>query len=311
MTSSHFRYFILAYYVITLCIIATGLATQKVEEIYSTKLKTAKNRDSLTGALNNAGLKEIMDKWVNEKREFSVVMLDIDNFKDVNDTMGHQIGDEYIKNIAKVLNRYTNDDMSFGRYGGDEFTVIKTKNKISSAAFLGLLKNQFANDPKYPMSISFGEASYHEGKDLEQVIYNADEALYYSKSHGKNCFTLYEDIRDENISIYNLSKERVIGHYMNFADKILTSLLVVDFKGKILQANKAFLKLIDVDSIKNINLETDDKEAIQFEDGDVALVKTKRTINNHQYSFNERFVAFRNEEGKIDYIISMIENEDN
>lgn len=164
-------------------------------------LLEAANVDFLTGILNRQGLDEAAALYFgkNSKKPFVAVMLDIDNFKIINDCYGHGIGDRALKALSSALkNTFSNDEI-VGRYGGDEFFVLlknKTPDQIQDS-----LKKLINTEIRYKtgintydvLSISIGYASYPtDSDDPEEVVTMADQALYNSKEHGKGRFEGYK-----------------------------------------------------------------------------------------------------------------------
>ncbi len=153
------------------------------------------NIDPLTGIYNRRILDHIRDYT-------SVVICDIDNFKEFNDKSGHQVGDLILQLVAKTLvnNCRCNDFVC--RYGGDEFllvfcgadedTVIKRMNDVSKS-----LTDTFQCS-KEPVTLSIGISSYKNGSTLDDIISEADKALYLSKHDGKNTITCFDEIQSEN-----------------------------------------------------------------------------------------------------------------
>lgn len=144
--------------------------------------------DNLTNIYNR--------KVLNDRLKYDVlVMCDIDNFKTINDTYGHQTGDELLKTIAKNLSKILRNEDTLLRYGGDEFTILfknctmeDIKKKLDKVK-----ENKFSiNDSTVTITMSFGITEYTEGKGLEEAISEADQALYESKKLGKNKVTIYK-----------------------------------------------------------------------------------------------------------------------
>lgn len=163
--------------------------------------------DSLTGlpnreALNNT-LNELAKRHTERGTTFSVILFDLDHFKSINDTYGHDKGDEILKTVAKIMKAHTRkNDLAF-RYGGEEFGMVvdDTKNNaIQMAERLRLAINN--TDPQSlqlgePISGSFGVAEYNplEGEEIESatkhLLKQADEAMYVAKRNGRNRVTNY------------------------------------------------------------------------------------------------------------------------
>ncbi len=159
------------------------------------KLKTAAIIDGMTGLYNRKEIQSQIEKKLgnihNEK--FSVAMFDIDNFKQVNDTYGHQEGDAVITALADLLNNehasYT-ERLSAGRWGGEEFMLLLNDTDVSSAALIAdLIRQCFANTG-FPVvrtqTVSIGVTQATEDDNIDTLCTRVDTALYKAKKTGKN-----------------------------------------------------------------------------------------------------------------------------
>ena len=155
------------------------------------------HHDQLTGALNRRGLDEAFDR---ESRRVDrshdplcVALLDIDNFKRLNDTMGHQVGDQALTHLCTVIKEALRPSDSVARYGGEEFVLILPDVQLDEAAntverLQRELTRQFfmhEND-KVLVTFSAGVAQRAEAEPQEEVIARADKAMYQAKNTGKN-----------------------------------------------------------------------------------------------------------------------------
>jgi len=165
---------------------------RRVEEIElsNKKLVEIAKTDSLTGAYTKKAILDMMDTMINKQPDggFSVLMFDIDNFKNINDTHGHIVGDKCIKNLMGIArNSFRGDDI-LGRFGGDEFVILLPGTSPVKAYLVAerFRKNvEQTKDPHYTVSI--GVASYPlDGKNPKGLISSADKALYISKTKGRN-----------------------------------------------------------------------------------------------------------------------------
>ncbi|WP_461197852.1 GGDEF domain-containing protein [Enterococcus sp. N249-2] len=155
--------------------------------------------DALTGCLNYATYTQDLLKAVAQKREMTVVMIDLDHFKKVNDRYGHIAGNELLKEFVLKTETFLADrfseDIHFYRYGGEEFclliyddTVVDTIQKMEELCHL-IVTSKFsvANFEKGTMSISCGvETSIDYDNDLFVTIQKADQSLYLAKEQGRN-----------------------------------------------------------------------------------------------------------------------------
>ena len=154
------------------------------------KLLEVANIDFLTGTYNRRILDSI-DK-------FSVVALcDIDDFKSINDTYGHDIGDRVLKVVSKILMDNSNNEGIICRYGGDEFLVIFKKCSLElvkeKMINVSIMLNNYFKYSKMNISFSVGISFYESGKSLNETIKEADIALYDAKEKGKSDIIVYND----------------------------------------------------------------------------------------------------------------------
>lgn len=150
-------------------------------------IKTA-NIDLLSG-LNNRRIIERIRKY-----EF-VSMIDIDGFKTINDTYGHDIGDKIIRIIGSILKSNTRSEDFAIRYGGDEFLIIFTGGNIEvvNERMENICKEvrEKINFPDFDVTLSVGIASNEYNSTLDEAIKKADAIMYYSKKSGKNRISIY------------------------------------------------------------------------------------------------------------------------
>lgn len=154
--------------------------------------------DSLTGVANRRAFDEELTRrlaeWRRRHSPMSLMLVDIDNFKQVNDRYGHQAGDAVLRETAKVLEN-TMREMDFtARFGGEEFAVIFPATTLAEArraaqrALQGVAGHLFEKDGhELQLTISVGVAEVGPSDDAETLIRRADEALYLSKAAGRNC----------------------------------------------------------------------------------------------------------------------------
>ncbi len=158
--------------------------------------------DELTGVFNRRGIMELLRREVARSERFklplSVAMVDIDDFKKVNDTFGHITGDKVLKAVATIMKSVIRKIDMIGRYGGEEFLVIfpNTPKNNARIAAEKLRKEVESHkfkykDREFKVTISIGVAEYEDGDSMESLIAKADEALYRAKSAGKNRVEVY------------------------------------------------------------------------------------------------------------------------
>ena len=156
------------------------------------------NRDYLTGLYNRRYFFQAMGEYVEDVKEsgekFAVAMIDIDHFKKVNDTYGHDIGDKVIITLADILRSSTSPRDVVARFGGEEFCIVlKNINRYSALDILERIRSEveeysFAIDKEQHIkfTISIGAVVHNDEDDLEETINEADMCLYKAKNSGRN-----------------------------------------------------------------------------------------------------------------------------
>ncbi len=153
--------------------------------------------DKLTGLLNRGGIDKRLEEEINRGRRynnsFSIAMMDIDHFKKVNDTYGHQAGDIVLRNVSESIAKNMRDSDYAGRYGGEEFLIVMPhtdKKQAFTAAerIRKALEGTGIKDTDIKITISGGISSYPEdGDEYRKIVSSADSALYTAKNSGRNC----------------------------------------------------------------------------------------------------------------------------
>ena len=158
--------------------------------------------DKLTGIFNRRMLDQILqielDITQRHERDLSLIILDIDYFKQVNDTYGHLVGDEVLKDMASIISKNLRASDVFGRYGGEEFLVICTQTNEDNAFNLAEKLRKIIEEYKFNQvgtkTISLGISSFERNDTMEQLFKKADEALYCAKEKGRNRSEIYKQI---------------------------------------------------------------------------------------------------------------------
>jgi diguanylate cyclase (GGDEF)-like protein len=178
-----------------------GEALRESEERYRTLSLT----DSLTGLFNSRHMHERLEAEVMRAtryaRPLSLLILDADHFKRVNDTYGHLVGDVVLQGLAKVIRDCLRRTDNAFRYGGEEFVVIMPEASSNAAfALAERLRTLFAEQVFYSdqmvavsCSVSIGVAELRAGEAARELLQRADEATYVAKRNGRNCVVLAAD----------------------------------------------------------------------------------------------------------------------
>lgn len=183
---------------------------------YITKIRKYKEEfkymtfyDILTGLPNKAMIKDEINKLINQKEneaKFAIAYIDIDNFKYINDTLGHKVGDEFLKYIANILNDEIKAPNLVARLGGDEFAIILSEiqsEKLLLEKIEGIKHkiNRIWSTHKYKffVSMSIGVVIYPDnGDNITALFKNADIAMYAAKREGKDRILFYNRELSEN-----------------------------------------------------------------------------------------------------------------
>ena len=174
--------------------------SRKKLERHTEELSRIAYYDSLTGLVNRRylemRLEQVGQEFVTFGRRFAFILFDVDHFKQVNDTCGHQGGDVVLANVAQLLAHNLRATDSVGRWGGEEFLAVLPETSIERAEALanrcrGLLASASVSlDGKQLCpTVSAGVAEFRAGDDIAAVLKRVDAALYQSKSDGRNRVT--------------------------------------------------------------------------------------------------------------------------
>jgi len=164
-------------------------------KILQLELINLANTDKLTGACNrlyfDERLKQEIDRAKRYKQIFSILYLDLDHFKLVNDKFGHSTGDEVLKNFSSIVKKQNRESDIFARFGGEEFIIItQMADKTSAYNLYERLKkavNDYEYKPSKKITFSAGIAEFNIDKDdMESILARADKALYKAKEEGRN-----------------------------------------------------------------------------------------------------------------------------
>ena len=168
------------------------------------KLDLISRTDELTQLPNRRDMHKTIEKEVERanrfKKAFSIIFIDIDHFKDVNDTYGHATGDAVLKSVASTIRSLLRKYDVLARYGGEEFLTLLPETELKDAAhvaerFRKQIENQtiFFGGQEIKVTITLGVAQFDSSQGAEKCIQLADKALYEGKEHGRNKVILWED----------------------------------------------------------------------------------------------------------------------
>jgi diguanylate cyclase (GGDEF)-like protein len=190
----------------TLEILVNQATAQLSNAILHEKVQRVAITDGLTGLYNHRYFQERLShelkRALRQEQPVSLLLLDIDHFKKVNDDYGHPFGDEVLKRISRELSNVARDIDLVARYGGEEFVVIlgnagrrdckkvaeRIRKKVEALSF-------DCEGETVKTTVSLGGATFPEdGKTKEELIRHADQALYHSKHAGRNRYTAFKNV---------------------------------------------------------------------------------------------------------------------
>ncbi|MDQ7043331.1 MAG: GGDEF domain-containing protein [Sulfurimonas sp.] len=200
-----------------------GLLASYIVELYSrknfenqleiidmqTELKEQANRDYLTNLYNRRYFNEVAQDFIKvakrANKTMSLIIIDIDNFKNINDKYGHSAGDYVLKQLASLLEDNTRDSDIVARFGGEEFVILLPyTNKVGAFKIAEELRISIANQDfkinnndnyiKVTISLGIDSMDNYEDTEISDVLNRADRALYQAKENGKNQTIVYQEI---------------------------------------------------------------------------------------------------------------------
>ncbi|WP_010498611.1 GGDEF domain-containing protein [Paenibacillus elgii] len=140
--------------------------------------------DGLTKLYNRKYFYNRVTQYVQQRAPVSVIFSDIDNFKKLNDTKGHHMGDQVLKQVAQIVKEETEDSGICGRYGGEEMVVLVTDPEVDAAGLSERIRSRVETETI--VTVSMGYSMLKKGVNAEELIKQADEAMYKAKTTGKN-----------------------------------------------------------------------------------------------------------------------------
>jgi diguanylate cyclase (GGDEF)-like protein len=162
-------------------------------------LRDKADYDELTKLYNRHKMRVILSQACLNSKEnmehYYISIIDIDDFKSINDNYGHNAGDYVLKRVAEILLKYNNNNMEISRWGGEEFLILQNCNNNLSECFenIELIRSEISNKKfilnkkRIKVTITAGIAKFGHNMTVDEVINMADEYLYKGKNTGKNC----------------------------------------------------------------------------------------------------------------------------
>lgn len=243
--------------------IIKSLGAQTEEAYYATQ----EGKDFFTGLLNKRACKEyVSDAIASNKDMHYIAMIDIDDFKNINDTYGHLYGDKVILKVASIINSTLNGRGIVGRFGGDEFFIftnwINTESQLRS--ILTSLKQKVRDEMSQGengciVTLSIGVCQYPDnGSDYDTLVNKADKCLYIAKNKGKNRYIIYdpakhgdflEDMGRKGFSMAPIKK----GENLSFEVADMAIDIIRNGKEAVKRALPRACKALEIDGIRVYN----------------------------------------------------------
>ncbi|PLY60320.1 bifunctional diguanylate cyclase/phosphodiesterase [Herbaspirillum sp. BH-1] len=182
-------------------------------KLYEAEMRHQATHDALTGLPNRNMLHEHLQRAIQVARQkgglTAVVFVDLDQFKFINDSLGHQVGDELLKTVAQRLQACLRDTDMVARQGGDEFVLVLQNQtggeqgiaEVMQRILAAVARPWQAGDREFQVTASIGVSRYPaDGKDVETLLKQADSAMYRAKEQGRNNFQFFAPWMDTQVS---------------------------------------------------------------------------------------------------------------
>ena len=221
---------------------------------FETQIMYMANRDPLTNLLNRRRFHEELEKWLAQARRFGIkvalLFLDLDNFKYINDSFGHQIGDKLLVTIADVFRARVRKTDILARLGGDEFAIILTHADVSIAESVAnqireSVQHHTSVEEKCPagITVSIGIAVFPEhGDTAEALLTCADLAMYKAKEEGRNCVRIYTSEQKTHIEL-RLFWEKRIREALDRDNFVLFLQPIMDIRKNLIIGHEVLLRM--------------------------------------------------------------------
>jgi diguanylate cyclase (GGDEF)-like protein/PAS domain S-box-containing protein len=224
---------------------ASRLAARALDQRgFTERLEFQARHDSLTGLPNRAYFVELLEGALRDAADRSgslaVLFIDLDRFKQINDILGHAMGDRLLKEVGQRLKRLLTEDDLAGRMGGDEFTIVLTRQPDEQAAVLA--SQEFLNAFRAPHQVednelfvtaSIGVALFpRHGVSVSELLRNADLAMYHAKNSGKNDVVVFR-AKDHTASLERLRLENALRRALEHQEFELLYQPVVSMNGRV------------------------------------------------------------------------------
>lgn len=218
------------------------------------QLKISASIDKLTGALTRKYLEDALQNTLEvsrrNRKDFSIIMFDLDKFKGVNDRYGHQIGDQILRDVSTVILNNIEGIGTLGRYGGEEFIIILPSVETDQARLIAenlrtTVQEQKLLGDKQEVTLSMGIATYPEhGQTVREMILKADQALYIAKENGRNNSQIWQKDFENKVKPANKLTGIVSGDEIRDARNVLAMVELIQLTNKNLPLEDKFYQFV-------------------------------------------------------------------
>ncbi|MCR5612766.1 sensor domain-containing diguanylate cyclase [Treponema sp.] len=267
--------------------------------------------DPLTGIISRAYSVKFVRSLIAEKKPFTFTMLDLDNFKFINDTLGHSAGDKVLMTVSKRLAEFIDEDGIVGRFGGDELLMIDLKHtqkddklsffdKLYSNSLAVRFTMDFGNGGSF-ITGTAGAASFPEDADNYTDLFSLiDKTLYIGKNKGRNCYTIYDAQKHKDISIEKIARRGIFTYihqirttmenHRSFEDKLKAIMPVLS---EILRVHDLYYARSDkrLKAVMNSDFEGDASDIDKLMSNDLFSENTLDDVKNNSPVFYNTLIS--------------------
>ena len=300
----------------------TGIVFQSNGVIVESGNREDADLDMFTGLLNKKVVTETITNEIEEaaqsgrQSEMYLCVIDIDDFKTVNDTYGHKFGDEVILMLANALKETFENNGIIGRIGGDEFVCLLsdfnnvTEFRSCLTDMRKKLKKTIAEKmPGYIFSVSIGIATYPEcGRSYEELFKIADASLYIAKEKGKDRFILFnKELHSAYIDAGDRENGRVVADFMKPIEK---NNMAADMIIKLVREGKSAVPEVLDDLMDRLNVHGIVLSRVDVDTPDIVLGHYSEPMKKITFTNNEKYMQLFDENGinKVNNVISLSYN---
>ena len=266
--------------------------------------------DPLTGILSRSYSIKFVQSLIAEKTPFSFTIIDLDNFKFINDSYGHSAGDKVLATVSKGLVKFTKGFGLAGRFGGDELLLIDLKN-TSTDQKTNFFENLYGNSKALRKEVYFengaafitgtsGCASYpNDAKDFTDLFSLIDKMLYLGKNRGRNCYTIYEEAKHKDIEIHKIANNGIFTNMHKLKADIENER---GFKNKLLKALPQLTEVLKIHDLYYVSADgkmravldkqfkADASDLPNVMEGDLFSESTLELIKKHSPKFYKSLI---------------------